>query len=395
VSTLARSMSRRFRGSHEGEETQRELRVLATVVQDSNDAVTIQDLEGSITHWNRGAEKLYGYSEEEARRLNIVELVPEQRRDEERSMLEMIKHGEEVESVETQRLTKDGRRLDVWLTVTKLVDDAGKPYAAAFTERNITQRKQMERNLRRLANSNRDLEEFARVASHELREPLRKIRLFGDKLHTTSAEQLSAEGRDYIERMNTAAGRMDQLLDDLFTLARVSARPEPFVQVQLTEVMQHVASDLALQIEEVGARVEIGDLPTIHGDPRQMYRLFQNLVSNALKFRSDQEAPVIKIHGRFPTGNGQRLPHDLVGFRQIVVEDNGIGFDEKHVDRIFGVFERLHGRGRYEGTGMGLAICRRITDRHGGYITASTLGKGSTFIVTLPLKPAEETETDA
>jgi two-component system sensor kinase FixL len=389
-------MGRRFPGSHEGEDTERQLRELATVVQDSNDAVTIQDLEGYITHWNRGAERLYGYSREEALRLNIVELVPEQRRDEEHSMLEMIKHGEEVESVETQRLTKDGRCLDVWLTVTHLVDDAGKPYAAAFTERDITQRKQMERNLRRLADSNRDLEEFARVASHELREPLRKIHLYGDRLHTNFAEQLSAEGRDYIERIGGAVGRMEQLLDDLLTLARVSATPDPFVPVQLNEVVQRVASDLALQIEETGARVEIGDLPAIHGDPRQMYRLFQNLVSNALKFRSDQEVPVIEIRGRFPTGNGQRLPHDLVGFRQIVVQDNGIGFDEKNVDRIFGVFERLHGRGRYEGTGMGLAICRRITGRHGGYISArSTPGKGSTFIVTLPVEPAEEPETDA
>jgi PAS domain S-box-containing protein len=389
-------MSRRFRGSHEGEGTERALRELATAVQDSNDAVTIQDLEGNITHWNRGAEKLYGYSREEALRLNILELVPEQWRDEEHSMLELIKHGEEVESVETQRLTKDGRCLDVWLTVTKLVDDAGKPYAAAFTERDITQRKQMERNLRHLADSNRDLEEFARVASHELREPLRKIHLFGDRLHTKFAEQLSTEGRDYIERIGSAVDRMEQLLDDLLTLARVSATPDPFVPVQLGEVMHRVASDLELQIEETGARVEIGDLPTIHGDPRQMYRLFQNLVSNALKFRSDQDAPVIEIHGRFPTGTGQRLPHDLVGFRQIVVEDNGIGFDDKNADRIFGVFERLHGRGRYEGTGMGLAICRRITGRHGGYITArSTPGKGSTFIVTLPVKPVEEIETDA
>jgi signal transduction histidine kinase len=176
--------------------------------------------------------------------------------------------------------------------------------------------------------------------------------------------------------MESAAGRMQVLLSSLLDYSRVSTRANPLMETDLISVAQEVVSDLEIQIEISGGRVEIGSLPQIRADSAQMHQLLQNLIRNALKYSRKDEKPVIRVHGH--AGNG---------IAEIFVEDNGIGFDEKYLDRIFKPFQRLHGRtSEYEGTGMGLAICRKIVERHGGTITArSAQGEGSTFIVTLPL----------
>lgn len=219
--------------------------------------------------------------------------------------------------------------------------------------------------------SNRELQDFAFVASHDLQEPLRKIQAFGDQLKTKYTESLGEEGRDYLERMQA-------LIQALLNYSRITTKAEPFSPVDLSSLLQEVVTDLEASIEQTGGRVEAGDLQHLEADPNQMRQLFQNLVSNALKFHRD-EKPIIRVYGQKSTSEDTRY--------QVFVQDNGIGFDEKYLDRIFIPFQRLHGRGIYEGTGMGLAICRKIVERHGGTITAKTTpGKGSTFIVMLPTK---------
>lgn len=228
----------------------------------------------------------------------------------------------------------------------------------------------------RLEQSNRELEAFAFVASHDLQEPLRKIQTFGERLKARATE-LSPESRDSVERMQAAATRMRRLIDDLLTFSRVSSKAQPFTQVDLTAVARDVLEDLETSIQRAGALVELGPLPTLEAEPLQMRQLLQNLLSNALKFRREGVPPVITVRAARREGPPAAWA--------LEVKDNGIGFDEKYVERIFTVFQRLHGRGQYEGTGIGLAICRKIAERHGGSITAhSTPGAGATFIITLP-----------
>ena len=245
------------------------------------------------------------------------------------------------------------------------------------------------RQRQELLRSNAELQQFASIASHDLQEPLRKIQTFGNRVKDKYGDVLTDQGRDYLERMQNAAQRMQALIDDLLTLSRVTTKAQPFVPVNLTQVAREVLSDLEVCIQRNGGRVEVGELPTIDADPIQMRQLLQNLISNALKFHRDEEAPLVKLYCQMLESqeNPPRGGSPVAELCQIIVKDNGIGFDQKYVDRIFNVFQRLHSRSEYEGTGMGLAICRKIASRHGGSITAeSTPGGGAKFMVTLPIQ---------
>ena len=231
-----------------------------------------------------------------------------------------------------------------------------------------------------LEQSNRELQDFAYIASHDLQEPLRKITVFGERLKEKAGPTLAAEPRDYIERMQKAAARMQQLINDLLAFSRVTSKAHPFTPVNLAVVAREVLEDLESRLEQVQGRVDVGELPVIDADGSQMRQLLQNLVGNALKFRRPDEPPVVKVAARkFSNAAGREVC-------ELTVADNGIGFDEKYLDRIFHVFQRLHTRKEYEGTGMGLAIVRKIALHHGGDVTAkSQPGYGATFIVTLPV----------
>ncbi|MGH9363587.1 MAG: sensor histidine kinase, partial [Thermoanaerobaculia bacterium] len=250
----------------------------------------------------------------------------------------------------------------------------------------VERTREVERANRELARSNRELEEFASVASHDLQEPLRKITAFGDRLRGL-AGGLDEKGRDYLERMQNAAARMQGLIEDLLAYSRVTTRAQPFARVDLAAVVRDALSDLELRIERSDAALAVGELPTIDADASQMRQLFQNLLANALKFQRPGEAPAIRVSAELRDGAGESgagPPHC-----RITVEDNGIGFDEKYLDRLFKPFQRLHGQSVYEGTGIGLAICSKIAQRHGGSITASSRpGEGARFVVTLPLHQA-------
>jgi signal transduction histidine kinase len=244
-----------------------------------------------------------------------------------------------------------------------------------------------------LERSNRELQDFASVASHDLQEPLRKVQAFGDRLVARYGAVLPPEGHDYLARMQDAAGRMSTLINDLLQFSRVTTRAQPFVAVNLGEVARRVVADLEVRIAESGGRVEVGDLPTIEADPSQMRQLLQNLIANGLKFHRPGVPPRVTVEAEVveaPEPNGTAGAGE--GLVHLWVTDNGIGFDEKYLDRIFTIFQRLHGRGEYPGTGVGLAVCRKIVERHGGTITArSAPGQGATFMVTLPVgQPSRE-----
>lgn len=240
-----------------------------------------------------------------------------------------------------------------------------------------------------LMQSNRELEEFATVASHDLQEPLRKIHSFVGCLREEQSTTLNEEGLQYLTRIQSATSRMTTLVANLLEFSRISSQGKPLIPVNLNHVITGVLSDLEVRLAQTGGRVECAELPTIASDELQMRQLLQNLIGNALKFHRKGVAPVVQVTAELVAGidsNGRTQPD---GACRIAVTDNGIGFDEKYLDRVFTIFQRLHGRGVYEGTGIGLAVCRRIVERHGGTITArSTPGQGSTFIVTMPVTQA-------
>ncbi|MFC5409504.1 ATP-binding protein [Larkinella bovis] len=242
-----------------------------------------------------------------------------------------------------------------------------------------------------LNRSNAELSQFAYVASHDLQEPLRKIQAFGEILVNQHAAKLDNAGVDIITRMQAAAGRMKVLVKDLLSYSRLSTQKQPFEPLDLNQILAEVLTDLETSIQEKRASITAQALPAIQGDPLQMRQLFQNLLSNAIKFSKTDQPPQIQIT------TSVLLPHQLpVTIRHaapqyvfVSISDNGIGFEQKFEDRIFRLFQRLHGHSQYEGTGMGLAICKKVTDNHQGYLTVrSQPGKGSTFMVYLPAETA-------
>ncbi len=268
------------------------------------------------------------------------------------------------------------------------VEDARGRKQCRISVTDISERKRAEQAaqiyLKRLERSNKELQEFAFIASHDLQEPLRKVHTFANIIKKKYAEALDEEGRDFLDRMMSSAIRMSEMIQGLLDYSRVGARENDFCSVDLARVVREVESDLEIMIQKDSARIEMGSLAVIEADPHQMRQLFQNLLSNALKFHGDK-SPVIKIYSR-PAVEELEKASGGKAYR-IFVEDNGIGFSEQYLDRIFTLFQRLHSRSFYEGTGMGLAICRRIVERHHGSITArSEPGLGATFIITLPEK---------
>ena len=293
---------------------------------------------------------------------------------------------------ETTLVAKNGEEIPILLSSSVIMGGQGKIRYIVSTAKNITERKKAElalmRQAEKLTRNNAQLQEFAFVASHDLQEPLRKIMAFGDRLKSKCAAVLDEQALDYLARIQNATARMQILINDLLLYSRITTEAQPFTTVDLAKVAGEVIIDLETRIEQTQGKVDIGVLPSLEAEPTQMRQLFQNLIGNALKFHRENVPPVIKVSSRTVTSNNQPYPKGLNnGFYEIVFADNGIGIEEKYFTRIFGVFQRLHGRDQYAGTGVGLAICQRIIERHHGEIRVeSVFGEGTTFIIKLPVK---------
>ena len=357
---------------------------LAAIVESSDDAIIGKTLEGIITSWNPGAERLYGYTAEEVIGRSISILIPADRPDELPAILERLRRGERIDHYETERISKDGRRVHVSLSISPVKNSDGRIVGAATIARDITERIRLEAERARLERerreyaaqleaANRELEAFSYSVSHDLRAPLRSIDGFSQALLEDYADRLDEQGRDYLGRVRAASQRMAELIDDLLHLARVTRaelRPET---VDLSALAEAIADQL--RHSDPGRRVELAIPPGIRaeGDARLLRIVLENLLGNAWKFTARRDRARIELG--ITESDGQRA---------YFVRDNGVGFDMAYAGKLFGAFQRLHGAREFEGTGIGLATVQRIVHRHGGRVWAeAAVDRGATFSFTL------------
>ncbi len=348
------------------------LEQLATIVQSSGDAIMSKELDGTITSWNPGAERSFGYTAQEALGQRMTMLFPADRLDEESQLLTRVSAGETVGNFETERLRKDGARLNVSVSISPIRDTSGRIVAASTIARDITESKQVEAQMRKmmveLERSNQELQQFAYVASHDLKEPLRAVTSCVQLLRQQYGAKLEARGLEFIDHAVDGAKRMQQLIDGLLSYSRLEQEDTEMQPVDFALLVGQACENLETAVAEGGVRITIGAMPTLKCHPAQIVQLFQNLLGNAVKFRSEQ-SPEIWV-------SSERRENEWL----FSVRDNGIGFEPEFCERIFGLFQRLHTRRKYAGTGIGLAICKKIVERHQGCIWAeSQLGSGTTF----------------
>jgi PAS domain S-box-containing protein len=374
-------------------QTSEERYILA--VRGAKDGIWDWDLHSSEVYFSERWKKILGYEEGELTS-TLLNWFGHQHPQDLPSLKEAIDAHLKGESPylehEHRVIHKDGSERWVLCRGSAVRDRDGNPYRMAGSLTDISDRKAADlilaRQAEELARSNQELEQFAYIASHDLQEPLRKIEAFGDRLKHKHGNTLEPQALDYLDRMQNAAGRMRALIQGLLSFSRVTTQSREFAPVQFSTLLKEVLEDLEVRIQETQAQIEIGPMPTLDVDALQMRQLFQNLICNALKFQRAGVTPLIKIdcHSTLEVNPSPSSESPAQPMCYLSVADNGIGFDEKYTDRIFKVFQRLHGRNEYEGTGIGLAVCTKIVERHGGQLTArSTPGQGSSFIVSLPL----------
>jgi len=356
--------------------------LLSAIVESSDDAIISKDLNGVITSWNKGAERLFGYTAGEAIGKSIAMLIPTERLGEEPEILARLRRGERMEHFQTIRVRKDGSRMNISLTVSPVKDADGRIVGASKVARDITELVRQEEDLQAanaaLQRANADLQQFADSASHDLQEPLRMVAAYSQLLQQRFGGQLGEIGDKYIGYAVEGAMRMESLLAALRTYTQLSlSEKEPREDVDAGAVLETALSNLKVAIQESGASITRTALPRIRMYEFQVEQLFQNLIGNAIRYRGD-EAPRISIAAE---RHGEEW--------QFSVQDNGIGIEPQFQEQIFGIFKRLHSKTEYPGTGMGLAICQRIVERAGGRIwVESQPGKGSTFYFTVPCRNA-------
>jgi len=353
---------------------------LATIVESSSDAIIGQTADGHVLSWNDAAETLFGYPAMEAQGRRVTFLWPADRAGEIVALLERVEKGGGTVRLETVCVRRDGEPVDVWLTVSPIRNAAGEVTGSSIIARDISERKRAEASLsrqaRELESYGAEMEQMAYATAHHLQEPLRMVGSYTQLLAQRYQGRLDKEADEFIAFAVEGAKRMQEQLSDMLEFVRIARSRRPFELVDCEAVLQAALAGLKSAVRHSGAEIVRGALPVVMGDARQLVRLFEHLLSNALKFRRPETPVQIRVHANL---NGQEW--------LFTVADNGIGIEREYWAQVFDLFCRLHPRGKYPGTGMGLAVCKKIVERHGGRIgVESEPGKGSRFYFTLPAR---------
>lgn len=361
---------------------------LATVVKQSNDSIYIHDHEGRIISWNQGAEKIYGYTEREALDMKIWNIIPDFLLPETEEMVSRIVRGEKIELLETKRVTRHGKLMDVLFSAAVISEPDSPQKSIVITERDVTQQKRSDEKIRQLNASlqknvvqleatNRELESFSYSVSHDLRAPLRALHGNARILEEDYGDKLDDAARLILAKLHGNIDRMDSLINDLLSFSKIGKKEVRKRAVDMEQMVRDVLDEIR-NSEDLRAEVVIGTLPEAYGDYAMLNQVWTNLISNALKYSSKKEAPRVEIGYH---ANGEDWEY--------YIRDNGAGFDMAYAGKLFGTFQRLHDATEFEGTGIGLAIVQRILLKHGGAIRAfGEPDKGAAFFFTLP--PAGE-----
>lgn len=350
---------------------------LASLVVNSDDAIYSLNLEGTIQSWNPGAQSLYGYREREIVGMPISTLLLPENDDESKYFIDKFNKGEQIVAYEIKQNKKDKTTIDVSITISPIREASGLITGASVIARDITFRKRVEEELRKfaeeLALTNEELYVFSYAASHDLQEPLRSIQAFIEVLKDKYKTKLGKDLSEYITSADEGVTRMYRLITDFLTYSRVGTQRAERGLVDCNAAAKEALSNLSAAIKESQAKIHVGNLPTIYGNHLQISQVFQNLISNAIKYQGEKK-PVIDISVQ------KQNNHWLFS-----VKDNGIGIEEWFAERIFIIFQKLHDHKKYPGSGIGLALCKRVVEKHGGKIWfESEKGKGTNFLFTLP-----------
>lgn len=365
-------------------EVERIRNYLATVVKQSNDAIYIHDHEGKIISWNEGAEKIYGYSESEALRMKVWNIIPDYLQPDSQDIFTEIFAGEKVQLLETKRVTKHGKFVDVLFSASVITDPGSQQKSIAITERDVTQQKitdeqirmlnsDLQRNVVQLEETNKELEAFSYSVSHDLRAPLRAVNGNARILEEDYLDKLDEDARQVLGKINNNVKRMDRLIEDLLAFSKIGKKEVHKSQIDTESQLKSVIADIGSVVQHK-ADIKINGLLPAFGDPALLHQVWMNLISNAIKYSSKKKSPQVEI--------GSITKEDGIVY---YVKDNGAGFDMKYADRLFGAFQRIHDATEFEGTGIGLAIVKRIITKHGGQIWVEAKpDEGATFYFTIP-----------
>jgi PAS domain S-box-containing protein len=368
----------------DAKEVERIRMYLATVVKQSSDAIYIHDHEGTIISWNEGAERMYGYSEEQALKMKLWNIIPPYLMQETHGFIDKVLAGEKIEVLETKRVTRLGKLIDVLFSASCIIDSRNDQKSVAITERDLTQQKLADEQIKRLnvdlqqnnsqlIETNKELESFSYSVSHDLRAPLRAMNGYARILEEDYGDTLDDAGRTVLGKLNNNVAKMDVLINDLLAFAKIGQKELRKVTIDMQELVKEVVTDISTATSHQTS-ILVGTLPELHCDRSLMFQVLHNLIANGVKYSSKKASPTVEISC-----------HATERENIFCVRDNGAGFNEKFADRLFGPFQRLHSSSEFEGTGIGLAIVKRIVTKHGGTIWAeSIVGQGAVFYFSIP-----------
>jgi PAS domain S-box-containing protein len=369
------------------------LQMYAAIIENSDDAIYGKDLQGIITSWNKGAERIYGYSNQEAVGQQVSMLITPDMSDDVHEILSRIAKGEHIVHYETKRIRNDNQIIEVSVSMSPIRDQSGKIAGASTIARDITERKlaeesiiklnvQLENNISQLETANKELEAFSYSVSHDLRAPLRAIDGFSKVLIEKSPNQLDEESVRYLNIVRANTQNMGKLIDDLLSFSRVGKQEMRLSLVNMERLTRETFDELKQQNPGRNIELIIKNTPQTLGDATLITIVLMNLLSNAVKFTRHKHEAVIEFGGSI--GNNEIIYY---------VKDNGAGFNMQYLNKLFGVFQRLHSQEEFEGTGVGLALVQRIIRRHGGRVWADgKIDEGAAFYFTLPVKKEETDE---